>query len=315
MAKIVVLDGHTLNPGDLDWSPLAQLGDLEVHPRTTPKELVSRSHEAAVLVTNKVALGADEFAALAGSLQFVTVTATGFNIVDIEAARQHGVTVSNVPGYSTMSVAQHTFALLHEVTARIGAHATAVRDGGWAACADFSFTLNPWHEWAGKRFGIVGYGAIGQAVSRLAEAYGFEVVVHTRTPRDGVQTVDKETLARTCDVISLHCPLTPETRLLVNDEFLRLMKPTAILLNTARGPLIDELALATALQDGRLAGAGLDVLTQEPPSPTNPLTHQPNAVITPHLAWASVEARQRLMVETVANVRAFLTGSPRNVVS
>lgn len=316
--KIVVLDGHTLNPGDLSWDELRALGECEIHPRTPPELVAARAAGAEVVLTNKVALDAATLAALP-ELRYIGVLATGYNVVDAAAARARGVTVTNVPGYSTKSVAQLTFALLLELTHHAGHHAATVRAGRWAASADFCYWDFPLRELDGLTFGVVGFGAIGREVAGIAAAFGMRVLAHSRRRPEplppGVEFVALDDLFARADVVSLHCPLTPETRHLVNAERLARMKPGAFLLNTGRGPLVDEAALAAALNGGRLAGAGLDVLSAEPPPADHPLLTARNCLITPHLAWASGAARRRLLREVAANLRAFLSGSPRNVVN
>ena len=314
--KIVVLDGYTLNPGDLSWGPLEKLGDFTVYDRTLPGELLERASGAEALLTNKVVLDREVLEQLP-VLAYIGVQATGYNVVDIEAARERGVVVTNVPAYGAPSVAQMTFALLLELVCAVGRHDGAVRSGKWSASPDFTFHETPLVELAGLTMGIVGFGAIGRAVARLAEAFGMEVLVHTRTPgkEPGVRYVDLDTLFSRSDVVSLHCPLTPETKNLVNRERLRRMKHTAFLLNTARGPLVEEAALAEALNSGTLAGAGVDVLSVEPPPSDNPLLTARNCVITPHIAWATRAARERLMNTLVGNVKAWMSGEPVNVVS
>jgi len=313
--KIVVLDGYTANPGDLDWSPLVALGELTVHDRTAAALTLERAAGAQVVLTNKVVLGATELAALP-DLRYIGVLATGYNVVDVSAARERGIVVTNVPAYSTPSVAQHVFALLLELTRGAGRHAALVRQGRWSSSPDFAFWEGAQVELAGLTFGIVGFGAIGRAVARIAGAFGMRVLVHTRTPDPAawpeVTFVGSDELFTTADIVSLHCPLTDETRGLVNAGRLAAMKPTAYLINTGRGPLVDEAALAAALHAGRIAGAGLDVLSQEPPQANNPLLLAPNCVITPHLAWATTASRQRLLDVAVDNVRAFLAGELRN---
>lgn len=313
--KIVVLDGYTANPGDLDWSPLVALGELTVHDRTAAALTLERAAGAQVVLTNKVVLGATELAALP-DLRYIGVLATGYNVVDVSAARERGIVVTNVPAYSTPSVAQHVFALLLELTRGAGRHAALVRQGRWSSSPDFAFWEGAQVELAGLTFGIVGFGAIGRAVARIAGAFGMRVLVHTRTPDPAawpeVTFVGSDELFTTADIVSLHCPLTDETRGLVNAGRLAAMKPTAYLINTGRGPLVDEAALAAALHAGRIAGAGLDVLSQEPPPANNPLLLAPNCVITPHLAWATTASRQRLLDVAVDNVRAFLAGELRN---
>lgn len=314
--KIVVLDGYALNPGDLSWAGLGALGNLAVYDRTPAHLTLERAAGAEVLISNKVVLGATELAALPG-LRYIGVQATGVNIIDLKAAREHGIVVTNVPAYSTPSVAQHVFSLLLEMVRGVGRHAELVRQGAWTNCPDFTFWETPQVELAGKVFGIVGYGEIGRAVARIAAAFGMRVLVHTRTPDPAavdVEFVGLDPLFAAADVISLHCPLTAQTEGLVNAERLSLMKKSAYLINTGRGPLVDEAALATALGNGAIAGAGLDVLAKEPPSEDNPLLSAPNCFITPHLAWATLAARQRLMDTLVANLQAFLDGRPQNQV-
>jgi glycerate dehydrogenase len=316
--NIVVLDGHTLNPGDLAWDELHTLGQLHVHARTQPADVVARALDAEVLLTNKVVLDRQAITALP-KLRYIGVLATGFNVVDTVAARERSIPVTNVPGYSTRSVAQVVFALLLELTHHVGHHAQTVRAGRWSRSEDFCYWDTPLIELDGLTLGIVGFGQIGREVARIAQAFGLRVLIHSRTrPAElppGAEWVSLPELLARADVVSLHCPLTPDTRHLINQERLALMKPAAFLLNTGRGPLVDEAALADALNAGRLAGAGLDVLSVEPPPPTNPLLSAKNCLITPHIAWASKAARQRLMQITAANLRAFLAGQPQNVVN
>ena len=316
--KIVVLDGFTLNPGDLSWSELEALGDCTVYDRTAPEHLPARVREAEAVLTNKAMLDARAIAQMP-HLQYIGVLATGFNIVDVEAARRREVAVTNVPGYSTDSVAQVTFALLLELTHHVGHHAETVRAGRWSAGLDFSYQDFPLIELRGLTLGIIGFGQIGQAVARLARAFGLRVVAHRR-PRhladDGewadIEFVDLDTLFGRSDIVTLHCPLTPETTGLIGPGSLRRMKPSAFLLNTSRGQLVDEAALAEALNAGRLAGAGLDVLSREPPPLDNPLLRARNCLVTPHIAWASGAARARLMTAIAGNLRAFQMGQRLN---
>ncbi len=314
---IVVLDGHTLNPGDLSWDELRALAPCDLYPRTPPEQLQARAKYADVLITNKSPLRRENLVELP-KLKYIGVTATGYNVVDVEAARERGIIVTNVPTYGTRSVAQMTFALLLELTQQVGHHSRRVADGAWVASADWSFRERPLIELEDLTIGIVGFGRIGRAVADLARAFGMAVQVATRSqPADlpaGMRVVSFDELFRTSDVVTLHCPLTPETTQLVNAERLALMKPSAFLLNTSRGPLIDEAALADALNTGRLAGAALDVLSSEPPAEGNPLLRAKNCLITPHIAWATRAARSRLMRIAVGNVRAFLAGHPVNVV-
>jgi glycerate dehydrogenase len=312
--RIVVLDGYTLNPGDLSWTPLDELGQVELYDHSASDLVAARSSGAAILLTNKTVLTGDLIRALP-ELRFIGVLATGYNVVDVAAAKEHGIPVSNVPGYGTASVAQAVFALLLELASHTGDHARAVAAGRWTSCRDFCFWDTPLVELAGLTFGIVGYGAIGRSVSTIAKAFGMRVIVHSRRPAEDEENVGLEKLFRDADVVSLHCPLTPTTKGLVNAERLSCMKSSAFLINTGRGPLIDEPALADALNRGQIAGAALDVLSQEPPPAGNPLFTAKNCIITPHIAWATKAARQRLLDIAVANVRAFLAGSPQNVVT
>lgn len=314
--KIVVLDGHTLNPGDLDWQPLEQLGDCTVHPRSMPTETLERAATADAIITNKAPVTAEIMGQLP-QLRYIGVTATGYNVVDVAAATKRNITVTNVPAYGTLSVAQHAVSLLLELTNRVGAHGQAVADGAWVDCIDWCFTKAPITELDGLTFGVIGWGRIGRATARIARSFGMKIIANSRTPAstDGVEFVDLETLLATADVVSLHCPLTPATDKLINPARLELMKPTALLINTSRGQLIDESALAEALQHDRIAGAALDVLSSEPPVADNPVLGAKNCIITPHNAWASQSARRRLLAVSIDNLKAFISGAPQNVVS
>jgi len=317
--RIVILDAYTTNPGDLDWGPVTALGELTVHDRTPDEEIVARATGAEAVLTNKTQLSAATLAALPG-LRYVGVLATGVNVVDLAAAAAAGVTVTNVPGYSTPGVAQAVFALLLELTNQTGALSASARAGRWQACDDFCYWDGELVELEGLTLGIVGHGAIGRRVAEIARAFGMRVVAASRSrpagsTADGVAFLPLDEVFRTADVVSLHCPLTPETRHLVNAARLAMMKPSAYLVNTARGGLVDEQALADALAAGRIAGAGLDVLTQEPPRDGSPLLTSPNCVITPHVAWATRKARARLIAAAAANLAAFLAGRPQNVVA
>ncbi len=316
--KIVVLDAHTLNPGDLSWDELRAHGECDIHKRTPAALVVARTAGAEVVLTNKTPLARASLEALP-ALRYIGVLATGFNIVDTAAARERGIPVCNVPNYGTRSVAQHTFALLLELCNRAGHHAQTVREGRWASCPDYCYADFPLVELDGLTMGIVGFGRIGRATAELARAFGMKVIAFARTPpRDapaGVEFADMETLFRRSDVLSLHCPLTPETNQLVNAKRLAWMKPSAFLLNTSRGPLVNEPALAEALNAGGLAGAALDVLSTEPPPAGNPLFTAKNCLITPHNAWMSRAARSRLMRIAMENLRAFLAGTPQNLVN
>lgn len=315
--KIVVLDGYTLNPGDLSWAPLQELGDVTVHDRTPVDHIRARAAGAEILLTNKTLLTCPTIKALP-SLRYIGVLATGYNVVDHIAAAEAGVVVTNVPAYSTMSVAQVAFAHILNLTHGMGQHTRTVRDGRWSSSPDFSFADTPLMELAGKTLGIIGPGRIGAAVARMGLAFGMDVIAYSRSgrvPVPEVKPVSLEDVFSQSDVLSFHCPLTPETKHLANAERLAMMKPTAFLINTSRGPLVDEQALAAALNAGKIGGAGLDVLSVEPPPPDNPLLTARNCHITPHFAWASTAARKRLMHEVTENVRAFIAGVPRNVVT
>jgi glycerate dehydrogenase len=314
--NIVVLDGFTLNPGDLSWDELTSLGRCKIYERTAPAEVLARSAEADILLTNKTELKRDHLQRLP-KLKYIGVLATGTNVVDLAAARERGFVVTNVPAYGTQSVAQTTLALLLELTQHVGHHAQTVRKGRWTRNADWCYWDYPLIELSELTMGIVGLGRIGRAVAELAAALGMKVLAFSpgTKPAPGfVNLVELETLFRQSDVVSLHCPLTPATRNLVNAERLDWMKRTAFLLNTSRGLLVDEPALAEALNTGSLAGAGLDVLSVEPPPADNPLLKAKNCLITPHLAWGTRSARLRLMAMATENVRAFLSGKPQNVV-
>ncbi len=319
--RIVVLDGHTLNPGDNPWDALAELGELTVYPRSAPHEVVPRAAGAPIVLTNKTRLDAATLAALP-ELRFIAVLATGYDVVDVAAARERGILVANVPEYGTDSVAQHTIALLLALAQRVCEHDAAVHAGEWQRSPDFSFWHRPPLELAGLVMGLVGFGRIARRVAELAHALRMEVrAVRRRTPSPddappwpGFAWCSLEEIAAEADVVSLHCPLTPETRHLVDAAFLQRMKRSAFLINTARGPLVDEAALARALDEGIIAGAALDVVSEEPIRAENPLLGARNCILTPHLAWASLAARRRLMACTVANVRAYLAGAPINLV-
>ena len=315
--RITVIDGHTLNPGDLSWDELEKLGELTVYDRTAPEQVVERGADADVVITNKLALSREIIEQLP-RLKYIGVSATGYNIVDVEAARDRRIPVTNVPTYGTRSVAQMVFAHLLNLTQRVADHAQSVRDGRWTACEDFCYWDYPLLELSGLTMGIVGFGRIGRATGRIALAFGMQVLAYDPlevTAADGVQMVDLDTLFRQSDVVTLHCPLTEEDDNLVNARRIAMMKETAFLINTSRGPLVDQDALAEALNSGRIAGAGLDVLSIEPPQLDHPLFTARNCFLTPHIAWATRAARQRLLGTTVQNVKAFLDGRPQNVVN
>ena len=314
--KIVVLDGHTLNPGDLNWDALGKIGELTVHDRTPPEQVAERAAEAEIVFTNKALLPAEAINALP-SLKYIGVLATGYNVVDITEARARDIPVTNIPGYGTESVAQTTFALILELAQQPALHDVSVHAGEWTAHPDFCYWKKPLIELNGLTLGLVGYGAIGQAVARLGRAFGMKILVHTRTVREEADTefVDCETVFSESDVVSLHCPLTDENQGFVNADLLIQMKPTAFLVNTARGPLVNEADLAKALNEEQIAGAATDVLSVEPPSADNPLFEAKNLIITPHIGWATRAARERLMNIAADNLRAFLKGTPQNVVN
>ena len=315
---IVVLDGHTLNPGDLSWEALQSLGTCDIFDHDLPPETLKRAPRADVLLINKAVLSRDLILNLP-LLKYIGVMATGYNVIDMPAARERGIIVTNVPNYGTKAVAQMTLALLLELTQHVGHHAKTVSGGRWSANPDFCYWDYPLIELDGLTMGIVGLGNIGRAVAGLSAAFGMKVLAHTRTPPRAVtaqvQLVELEPLFRQSDVVSLHCPLTPETERLVNATRLGWMKPGAFLLNTSRGPLIDQAALADALNAGRIAGAGLDVLAVEPPPEGNPLLRARNCLVTPHIAWATRAARSRLMTVLTANLKSWMDGRPQNVVS
>ena len=316
--RIVVLDGYTLNPGDLSWAALESLGSCTIHDRTPPERVVERAREAEILFTNKVALGRAELEQLP-RLRYIGVLATGYNVVDVAAARERNIVVTNIPTYGTRSVTQMTFALLLELAQHVGHHAQTVRDGRWTQSKDFCYWDYPLVELEGLTLGLVGFGRIGRAVAEVALAFGMKVLAHDAfapaSSVSGVTMVDMETLFRQSDVVSLHCPLTADNKGLVNSARLNLMKTSAFLINTSRGPLVNEVDLAAGLNAGRIAGAGLDVLAVEPPRPDNPLLTAKNCLITPHIAWATAAARRRLMDIAVGNLRAFLAGAPVNRVN
>lgn len=315
--SIVVLDGYTLNPGDLSWNSLQSLWSCTIYDRTPPEDVISRAAEASIVLVNKVFLPAAVIEALP-KLRYVGVLATGYNCVDVEAARRRGIVVTNVPTYGTASVAQMAIAHILNLANRVGCHARTVHEGRWTTAADWCYWDHPLTELAGLTLGVVGFGRIGQATARIATALGMRVLAcdsRPVPPIEGVMSADLETLFRTSDVISLHCPLTAENARMVNQRRLAMMKPTAVLVNTSRGGLIDEEALAEALNSGRIAGAGLDVLSVEPPPADHPLVRARNCFITPHIAWATRAARARLLDIVVENIRGFLAGRPQNVVN
>lgn len=311
--KICILDGYSLNPGDLDWSPVERLGDVTLFDRTPADKIVERAADADIVLTNKVPFSADTLRQLP-RLRFICVLATGYNIIDTEAAARQGVVVANIPAYSTMSVAQMAFAHILNITNHVASYAREVADGKWTNCPDFCFWDSALTELAGKTMGIVGLGNTGMATARIAVAMGMKVVALTSKSADtlpeGITPAPLDDVLASADVVSLHCPLTPSTRHLINAASIDKMKPSAILINTGRGPLVDEQAVADTLNDGRLAAFGADVLSQEPPRGDNPLLSARNCFLTPHIAWATLEARTRLMGTATENVRQFIAGEP-----
>ena len=316
--KIIVLDGYGLNPGDLNWEGFETLGELTVYDRTLPSELMQRAAGAEVLITNKTLITAENMADLP-ELKYIGVLATGYNVVDIDAAKARGIVVTNIPAYSTASVAQMVFAHILNITQRVGYYADENKQGRWTKNADFCYWDTQLVELQGKKMGIVGLGNIGQATARIAQAFGMEVCVYSSKPQfvlpSGIKKMDLDELFAECDVISLHCPLTPDTKEMVNAERLSKMKSNAVLINTGRGPLINEQDLANALNEGRIAAAGLDVLSVEPSVEGNPLLTARNCFITPHIAWATLEARTRLMEIAVQNLKSYLNGQIINNVA
>jgi glycerate dehydrogenase len=316
--KIVILDGYTLNPGDLDWAPLHQLGNVTVYDRSREDEIVERAADAEIILVNKVVLS-EKILDQLPNVKYIGVMATGFNNIDVAAAQKHNITVTNVKAYGPASVAQQTFALLLALVNHAELHSQSVFNGEWVSSPDFCYWKTPLTELAGKTIGLVGLGDIGAQVAKIALAFGMKVIAYrknpARTENDDIKMVALEELFRRSDVVSLHCPLTEETKGLINAERLSWMKPNAVVLNTGRGPLINEAELAEALRNGTIAGAGLDVLSVEPPKPDNPLLLAPNCIITPHVAWATFEARKRLLQMVADNLESFIAGKPKNVVS
>lgn len=317
--KIVILDAYVANPGDLSWEALEKLGDLQTYDKTSPEDVVSRISDAEVVIVNKTVIDEAVLEACP-SIKFITVLATGYNVVDTVAAAKRGIPVSNVPAYSTDSVVQHVFALLLEIAVHVGAHNKAVKEGEWTQSPYFSFWNYPLIELAGQTLGIVGYGAIGRAVAKVAQAFGMKVVANRRNPRpedsaDGVEMLSLDELYAVSDVISLHAPLNDSSKHMINQESIAKMKDGVILINTARGPLIEDEALAEALDSGKVYAAGIDVAATEPIPADNPLLTRENCIITPHIAWAPLAARRRLLEITAKNVEAFIDGKPQNQVN
>ena len=317
--KLVIMDGNALNPGDMSWDCFKVFGEVTVYPRTaTKEETIRRIGNSDIVLLNKVPIDAEVLDACP-SVRLICCLSTGYNVVDIQAAKERGIPVCNVPDYSTAAVSQFTFALLLELCHRAGHHDQTVHSGKWAACPDFCYWDTPQMELAGKTMGIIGFGRIGQAVGRIARAMGMEVLAYSRSHRpegEKIGTyVDRDTLLKNSDIVSLHCPLFPETKNLINAASIAKMKDGAILVNTSRGPVIDEAAVADALRSGKLRGAAMDVVSEEPICPSNPLLTAPNCIITPHMAWAPTEARQRILDITLNSIQSFLNGEPINVVN
>jgi glycerate dehydrogenase len=315
--KIVVLDGYVLNPGDLSWDGIKKLGDCTIYDRTAPELTIERAKEAEVAITNKVVFDKYIIKSLP-KLKYIGVLATGYNVVDTVAAKNAGIVVTNIPAYSTASVAQMVFSHILNFAQNVSVHSASVSSGEWANSIDFAYWKTPQTELAGKTLGIIGFGQIGQAVAKIGLALGMKVIFNNRSPKQNelkATQVDLKTLLSESDFISINCPLTPENAGFINKETIEKMKPTAFLVNTGRGPLINEQDLANALNSGKIAGAGLDVLSVEPASKSNPLPFAKNCFITPHIAWATFEARTRLMNIATENLKAFIDGNPQNVVN
>ena len=310
MEKIIILDGGVANPGDLSWDDLAALGDLTVYDYTAPEDVIPRIGDASIILTNKTVISADVMAACP-NLRYIGVLATGYNVVDIAEAKKRGIIVANVPAYSTPTVAQLTMALLLEIALHVGHHSRVVHEGKWSACRDFAFWDYPLMELAGKTFGIVGYGSIGKAVAKLAQAFGMKVLAYSRHGAEDFHTELDELYAK-ADIVSLHCPLTAENTGMINKETIAKMKDGVIILNTARGGLINEADLREALLSGKVYAAASDVTCKEPINADSPLLGLDNMIITPHIAWAATEARQRLLSVAIDNVRQYLCGNPQN---
>lgn len=316
--KIVNLDGYTTNPGDLSWEWLSKYGEYIVYDRTKPEDVIDRAKDADILLINKTPIDKAMLDQMP-NLKYVGLQSTGYNIIDGEAAREKNIVVSNIPAYSTTAVAQLVFAFILQITNKVSLHSDAVYNGEWSACEDFCFWKAPLAELDGKVIGIIGFGSIGQRVANIAKAFGMNVVVYTPHPKPEIFTdvkfADIDYLLENADVITCHCPLTPQTENLINKEALSKMKNSAILINTSRGPVVDDKALADALNNDEIQAAGLDVLRVEPPSEDNPLLHAKNCYITPHIAWAAFETRARLMHILEENLKAFIDGNPQNVVN
>lgn len=319
--KIVILDAHTTNPGDLSWDFLNKYAEeVVIYERTAPSEVIERAKGAEVLIINKTVLNKAELDALAPELKYIGLQSTGYNVVDLEAAVKHGVAVCNIPAYSTNAVAQQVFAFILHFANQVDLHSESVHNGDWCACPDFCYWNAPLSELNGKILGIIGFGSIGSRVAEIGEAFGMRILVYSRTKKDlsGFKTaenVDLDTLLKNSDFITCHCPLTPETTGLINKKTLSAMKQTAVLINTSRGPVVDEQALADALNTDKISGAAVDVLSAEPATRDNPLLSAKNCIITPHIAWAAKETRARLISILEENLNAYLNGKPQNKVN
>lgn len=319
--KIVILDSHTTNPGDLSWDFLNKYADeVVIHERTAPENVIERSKGADILIVNKTILGEAELNALAPELKYIGLQSTGYNVIDIAAANKNGVTVCNIPAYSTNAVAQEVFAFILHFANQVDQHSLSVHNGDWCRCPDFCYWVSPIFELEGKTLGIIGFGSIGSRVAEIAESFGMRILVCSRTKKDlkafkNAENVDLDTLLRNSDFVTCHCPLTPDTTALMNKENISKMKKTAVLINTSRGPVVDEQALADALNNDEIAGAALDVLSTEPARYDNPLLTAKNCVITPHIAWAAKETRARLISVLEENLKCFLEGKPQNKVN
>ncbi len=317
--KIVILDAYVENPGDLSWAEIETLGDVTIYDRCPDDEdeMIRRIGDADILVANKTKISRRVIEST--NIKYITVLATGYNLIDIAAAREHGISVSNVPGYGTASVAQFAIALLLEICSRVAHHSEAVHQGRWASCPDWTFWDYPLIELAGKTMGIIGFGSIGQSVGKISKAFGMRVITHSRSVKEEgkkiAEYVDLDTLLSQSDVISLHCPLFPETKDIINRDNISKMKDGVIIINNSRGGLVVEQDLAEALNSGKVAAAGLDVVSEEPIKPTNPLLSAKNCFITPHISWAPIESRRRIMDVSVANIKSYLAGAPQNVVN
>ena len=313
--KITILDGNALNPGDLSWEPLKEIGELVFYPRSNPDEVIERIGDSDAVLLNKINI-TEEILGACPKLKYIGVQATGYNVIDLDACRRHGVTVTNVPSYSTSGVAQLTFAYISEFACGTALHSSSVMSGDWCKSPDFCYWKKPLLELDGKTLGIFGYGSIGSRVAKIGKAYGMKIIACTRTPKEEIENpVDFDTLMEKSDFITLHAPLTDSTWGIINARSLGLMKKSAYLINTARGPLVNESDVRAALENGTISGYACDVVSEEPMKNDNPLLGAPNCLITPHIAWAATETRQRLLDAVVDNLKSYLGGNPKNVVS